>query len=164
MDKIRKINSVSEYNAYWGLPDRHPYVNVLEGSQISRPIPNCRKNIDLYVIFIKDVKCANYITYGRKEYDFQANTLVFIGPGQVFGYPEDGSSYQAKGWALYFSPELLRGTQLGRHIHDYTFFSYEANEALHVSEQERDTLIDCMKKINHEINLGSDHHSNTIIA
>ena len=76
MDKIRKINSVSEYNAYWGLPDRHPYVNVLEGSQISRPIPNCRKNIDLYVIFIKDVKCANYITYGRNEYDFQANTLA----------------------------------------------------------------------------------------
>ena len=164
MDKIKKIYSVSEYNEYWGLPDRHPYVNVLEGSQISRPIPNCRKNIDLYVIFVKDVKCANYITYGRKEYDFQANTLVFIGPGQVFGYPEDGSSYQAKGWALYFSPELLRGTQLGRHIKDYTFFSYEANEALHVSAQERDAIIDCMKKIDDEINHGTDHHSNTIIA
>ena len=25
MDKIRNINSVSEYNEYWGLPDRHPY-------------------------------------------------------------------------------------------------------------------------------------------
>ena len=103
MDKIRKINSVSEYNEYWGLPDRHPYVNVLEGSQITRPIPNCRKNMDLYVIFIKEVKCANYITYGRKEYDFQANTLVFIGPGQIFGYPEDGSTYQAAGWALWFN-------------------------------------------------------------
>lgn len=164
MDKIARITTVSDYNAHWGIDDRHPLINVLEGSQIARPIPNCRKNFGLYVIFLKDVLCADYLKYGRKEYDYQENTLVFVSPGQVFGHPADGSTYQAKGWCLYFSPELLRGTQLGRHMKDYTFFSYDVSEALHLSMQERETIIDCLKKINDEINNGADRHSNTIIA
>lgn len=70
---------------------------MLEGTQVLRPIPNCRKSMDLYVVFLKDAKCADHVTYGRNEYDFQENTLVFISPGQVFGYPADGSTYQTKG-------------------------------------------------------------------
>lgn len=50
-----------DYNKYWGLKNRHPLVNVLEGSQITRPIPNCRKNFGLYVIFLKDVRCAEQL-------------------------------------------------------------------------------------------------------
>lgn len=164
MDEILNIPTVGDYNEYWGLGDRHPLVNVFEGSQVKRPIPNCRKNFGLYVVFLKDVLCADYLKYGREEYDYQENTLVFVSPGQVFGYPADGSTYQAKGWCLYFSPELLRGTQLGRHIKDYTFFSYDVHEALHISHQERETIIDCLRKIDDEINNGSDRHSNTIIA
>lgn len=102
--------------------------------------------------------------YGRGEYDYQENTLVFVAPGQVFGYPADGSTYQAKGWCLYFSPDLLRNTPLGSHIKDYTFFSYNVSEALHLSLQERDTIIDCLKKIDGEIKNGTDRHSNAIIA
>lgn len=164
MDKIINIPSVKDYDEYWGVPSRHPYVNILEGSRITKLIPNCRKNVGMYVIFLKDVLCADYITYGRQEYDFQENSLVFISPGQVFGHPCDGSTYQAKGWVLYFSPELLHGTSLGRHIRDYTFFSYAANEALHLSKRERETIIDCFRKIDDEINFGGDKHSDTIIA
>lgn len=164
MDKIVNIETVRDFNEYWGVENRHPLVNVLEGSQVLRPIPNCRKNFGLYVIYLKDVRCADFLKYGRREYDYQENTLVFVSPGQVFGYPEDGSTYQAKGWCLYFSPELLRGTQLGRHMKDYTFFSYDVSEALHLSLQERETIIDCLKKIDDEINNGTDKHSNTIMT
>lgn len=118
----------------------------------------------MYVIFLKDVMCADYLTYGRQEYDYQENTLVFTAPGQVFGHPADGSTYQSRGWALYFGPELLLGTPLGRHIKDYTFFSYATNEALHLSERERNTVIDCFRKIDDEINCGGDKHSNAIIV
>lgn len=164
MDKIVNIPTVSDYNAHWGVENRHPLVNVLEGSQVMRPILNCRKNFGVYVVFLKDVLCADYLKYGRKEYDYQENTLVFVSPGQVLGHPADGSTYRAKGWCLYFSPELLRGTQLGRHIKDYSFFSYDVCEALHLSLQERETIIDCLKKIDEEINNGMDKHSNTIIV
>lgn len=148
----------------WGVETRHPLVNVLDASRVEHPIAHARKNFGIYVIFLKDIRCADRLKYGRKEYDFQENTLVFVSPGQVLGNPADGSVYRAKGWCLYFSPDLLRGTQLGRHMRDYTFFSYDVSEALHLSLQERETIIDCMKKIDDEINNGTDKHSNTIIA
>lgn len=78
MDEIIKLPTVKDCDDYWGVPTRHPLVNVIEGSRVTRHIPNCRKNMDLYVIFLKDVMCADYITYGRQEYDYQENTLVFI--------------------------------------------------------------------------------------
>ena len=63
-----------------------------------------------------------------------------------------------------FHPELLHGTSLGRRMQDYTFFSYAVNEALHLSKQERQTVIDCMMKIDEEIEGATDQHSNAIIA
>lgn len=35
---------------------------------------------------------------------------------------------------------------------------------MHLSERERNTIIDCFRKIDDEINYGGDRHSNTIIA
>lgn len=47
---------------------------------------------------------------------------------------------------------------------DYTFFSYETNEALHLSEQERQTVIDCFQKIRIELKHALDKHSKMLIA
>ena len=164
MENIIKIDTVRDYNNLFGVETRHPLVNVLEGTQVSHPVRHCRKNFGLYVIFLKDLKCAESLKYGRKEYDYQENTLVFVSPGQVLGNPDDGTTFKVEGWCLYFSPDLLRGTQLGQHMKDYTFFSYAVDEALHLSKQERQTIIDCMMKIDEEINTGADKHSNLIIT
>lgn len=164
MENIVKIDTVSDFNDIWGVETRHPLVNVIDGEQVNHPVFHCRKNFGIYVIYLKDIKCADSLKYGRKEYDFQENTLVFVSPGQVLGNPYNGTTFEAKGWCLYFSPDLLRGTQLGKHIKDYTFFSYAINEALHISKQERQTIVECLKQINEEINGASDRHSNMIIA
>lgn len=164
MDDIVKVKTVADFDRIWGVETRHPLVNVIEGSRIPAPVAHCRKHFDLYVIYIKDIICADRLTYGRGEYDFQENTLVFVGPGQVLGHPADGSVFTAKGWCLYFSPELLRGTSLMGKMKDYTFFSYAINEALHISPQERRTITDCLCKIDEEIAAGADRHSNMIIA
>ena len=164
MDKIVRLDTVGDCDDHWGVAARHPLVNVFEGSQVPASVPNCLKNFGVYAIFLKDVVCADYLKYGRQVYDFQENTLVFVSPGQVLGHPADGSVYRVKGWCLYFSPELLRGTSLGRHIKDYTFFSYAVSEALHLSLQERETVIDCMKKIDGEIAGGRDRHSDAIVV
>lgn len=164
MDSIVKVNTVADFDRIWGVGTRHPLVNVIEGSRIHRPVAHCRKHFNLYVIYIKDIICADRITYGRGQYDFQENTLVFVGPGQVLGYPADGSTFEAKGWCLYFSPELLRGTSLAGRMRDYNFFSYAINEALHISQQERHTIIDCLRKVDEEIDNGDDRHGNMIIT
>ena len=81
----------------------------------------------------EEIKCGN-LRYGCNYYDYQEGTLVFLAPGQVIGVEDDGKVYQPQGMALVFHPDLLRGTTLGRTIKDYTFFSYQVNEALHLSE------------------------------
>ena len=63
-----------------------------------------------------------------------------------------------------FHPDLIRGTALGKSIKNYTFFSYAVSEALHISEQERATIIDCFKNIGIELEHGIDKHSKSLIS
>ena len=116
-----------------------------------------------YAIFLKEVKCGD-LRYGRNYYDYQEGTLVFLAPGQVIGIDDNGEYFQPKGRVLLFHPDLIRGTSLGRNMKDYSFFSYEVNEALHLSEQERGVIIDCLNNINEELNRGIDKHSKMLIV
>jgi AraC-like DNA-binding protein len=109
------------------------------------------------------VKCGD-LKYGRNYYDYQEGTLVFIAPGQVMEIENDGQVYQPKGYALVFHPDLVHGTSLGRSIHEYNFFSYNANEALHLSERERQVVLDCFSKIDFELQQNIDKHSKKLIA
>jgi len=92
------------------------------------------------------------------------STLVFIAPGQVYGIDSNGQTIKPRGRALVFHPDLIAGTHLGKHIKDYSFFSYEVNEALHLSKKERATINDCLEKIDAEIDLNIDKHSKTLIV
>jgi AraC-like DNA-binding protein len=102
--------------------------------------------------------------YGRHTYDYQEGTLVFIAPGQIAGANSNGETYQPKGHGLVFHPDLIHGTSLGRHIQDYTFFSYQSNEALHISERERKIVLECFAKIKYELEHAIDKHSKRLIV
>jgi AraC-like DNA-binding protein len=116
-----------------------------------------------YTIFLKEVICGD-IRYGKNTYDYQEGTLVFIAPGQVIRVDSQGATYQPKGYALVFHPDLLYGTPLRGHIQDYTFFGYQSNEALHLSERERDIVLDCFSKIDYELEHAIDKHSKLLIT
>src|SRR5665213_2661961 len=94
----------------------------------------------------------------------QEGTLVFLAPRQVAGVNSNGETYQPKGYALIFHPDLIHGTPLGKHIQDYTFFSYQFNEALHLSERERKIVLDCFSKIEYELEHAIDNHSKRLIV
>jgi hypothetical protein len=89
--------------------------------------------------------------------------MLFIAPGQVMGSDDDGSLHQPAGWALMFHPELLRGTSLAHIIKEYSYFSYNANEALHLSEQERKVVIECINNVAEELRHPIDKHSRSLI-
>lgn len=162
MDKIIKLESVHQFNTERGQKTRHPLVSVLDQSQ-SRLIQQARYYSELYIVFLKEEKCAE-MKYGRQHYDYQDGTLLFISPGQVFGFEEQGKMLQPTGWALVFHPDLIRGASLGRHIKDYSFFSYEVNEALHLAEQERQIVLECFTKIRYELEHAVDKHSRELIV
>ncbi|MDQ0109155.1 helix-turn-helix domain-containing protein [Chitinophaga terrae (ex Kim and Jung 2007)] len=162
MDNILKFNNISEYNAFNNNETLHPLVSVVNLSKAS-PRSGSRMYFGFYTIFLKDVKCGD-ITYGRNTYDYQEGTLVFLAPGQVVGVNSNGDMYQPKGYALVFHPDLIHGTSLGRRINEYTFFSYDTREALHLSERERQIVMDCLLKIDYELQHAVDKHSRKLIA
>ena len=162
MDKILQIDTVSEYDALYGQENLHPLVSIIDFATAQPWDYASRMNFGFYSVYLKDVKCGD-IKYGRGEYDFQDRTLVFVAPGQVVQVLVH-QDYKPQGYALLFHPDLLRGTSLGRHIDNYTFFSYETREALHLSEKERKIVLDCFAKIKYELEQGTDKHSKMLIA
>ena len=110
------------------------------------------------------MRCEDF-QYGRNTYDYQEETLLFISPGQVFGFDSaEEKLIQPVGWALVFHPDFIKGTSLGRKISEYKFFDYDVAEALHVSESERLIVLDCFRKIRQEMEHGIDKHSKTLIV
>ena len=162
MEEIARLDHVYQYNELMGIETLHPLVSVIDMSKCPR-MRHSRRLYGFYCIFLKDIKCGD-LRYGRNYYDYQEGTLVFTAPGQVVGVEDNGEVFQPKGWALLFHPDLIRGTSLGRNIGRYTFFSYESYEALHLSEQERHVVIDCLQNIAGELQHAIDKHSKQIIA
>lgn len=162
MEEIARLDHVYQYNELMGIETLHPLVSVIDMSKCPR-MRHSRRLYGFYCIFLKDVKCGD-LRYGRNYYDYQEGTLVFTAPGQVVGVEDNGEVFQPKGWALLFHPDLIRGTSLGRNIGRYTFFSYESYEALHLSEQERHVVIDCLQNIAGELQHAIDKHSRTLIV
>ncbi len=161
MEDILKFETVSQYNAFNNQETLHPLVSVIDFSKAS-PRKLRRTYFGFYLVLIKDVLCGD-IRYGKNTYDYQEGTLIFLAPGQIMG--ENGDElYQPKGYGIVFHPDLIKGTSLGRHIDDYTFFSYNVNEALHVSERERQLVLDSFSKINYELEHAVDKHSKILIA
>jgi AraC family transcriptional regulator, transcriptional activator of pobA len=162
MKEIIQLNQVDVYNKLRGVDTLHPLVSVIEVTN-TKPIPAKTLNFGVYAIFLKELNCGE-LKYGRHHYDYQEGTLVFIAPGQVVGIPPVAKKLVPKGWALLFHPDLVKGTSLGKQIQNYSFFSYEVNEALHLSEKEKQLVLDCFTKIQYELEQNIDKHSKQLIV
>jgi len=162
MDKIVRIDTVSQHDKFYHQQNHHPLVSILDFSGTTPEIYASRMNFGFYAVYLKDVQCGN-MKYGRHTYDYQDRTLVFVAPGQIINV-DINQDYKPSGYALLFHPDLIHGTTLGRHIDDYTFFTYESREALHLSEKERKIVLDCFEKIKYELEQGTDKHSKILIT
>lgn len=165
MKPVINIKNISDINNFVQHKTKHPLVTVIDFSNMEELMEEgLRISCDFYSIMFKNF-CANKMKYGRQEYDFQEGSLVCIAPKQVVEMdkpterPDD-----MKGWGLYFHPDLLRGTSLGAKMKEYTFFSYEMSEALHLSDKEKHILNDCIQKIENELQENIDNHSQTLIV
>lgn len=162
MENITRFETIKDYNAFNNNETLHPLVSVVDLSKAS-PRQASNMYFGFYTVFLKEVKCGD-LRYGNTTYDYQEGTLVFIAPGQVVRVENSGETYQPKGYALAFHPDLIYGTALVKHIHDYTFFGYQSNEALHISERERKIVLDCFSKIEYELEHAIDKHSRRLIV
>jgi AraC family transcriptional activator of pobA len=161
MTDIINFKTVKEYNVFNNNETKHPLISVVD---LSKAVPRKLRRLryEFYTIFLKKVHCGD-LRYGLNNYDYEEGTLIFLAPGQVIG--QNGEEYyQPQGTALIFHPDLLHGTSLSKKMDDYHFFSYAANEALHLSEQERKIVLDCFNKIEFELLHAIDKHSKQLIV
>lgn len=162
MDDILRIDTVSQHDSFYHQENLHPLVSIINFTGTYPEVYASKMNFGFYAVYLKDVMCGD-IKYGKGTYDYQDRTLVFVAPGQVINV-NISDDYKPQGYALLFHPDLIRGTDLGKHIDKYTFFSYQSREALHVSEKERKIVLDCFDKIKYELQQGMDRHSKMLIA
>lgn len=166
MELLYPINQISKCNADNNHKTLHPLVSVIDFSKADLrnwgDVDTIKFQYGLYCIYLKDVKCGD-IRYGRHYYDYQAGTLVFFAPGQVSEMDNPGV-YQPMGYGLMFHPDFLIGTALGKAIQQYKFFNYQTNEALHLSDDEREMILGSLAKIEFELKQPVDKHSKKLIS
>lgn len=161
-NEIIQLNSVDQYNQLFGLETLHPLVGVVDLAEATRYPLRFTINYGIYALFLKDIKCGD-IRYGRQKYDYEEGTIVSFAPGQVAETEiVQGTKLKAKG--ILFHPDLIKGTSLGQEIKSYSFFSYSSNEALHLSEEEKEIILDCLDKIKLELTHPIDKLSKRLIA
>ena len=162
MEQIIKVEKIAQYNDLKGVETQHPLISVFDNSDTKALPNNCRMHFNLYAIFLKAGHCGE-LKYGRNNYDYDDGTMVFIAPGQVIEV-NNQIDYKPTGMALLFHPDLIKGTALGKQMNQYSFFSYDSNEALHLSLKEQQIIRDLFSKLEYELNQSIDKHSKSIIT
>lgn len=158
------IHSISELHHVLGIqkPD-HPLISVIKIENIPRlDYDSIRVSFELFNISLKrNVK--NKIRYGQNYYDFDEGFMSLMSPGQTV-FISDLDNMEAAGWWLFFHPDLIRNYPLGKRIKEYGFFSYEVNEALHLSENEEKMIVDIMDNIQREYHSPIDMYSQDVMV
>lgn len=158
---IQKIPSVAEYCKLRGAETMHPLINLLDYSQL-RLLEPATYHFGFYCIFLKETKCGD-LRYGKETYDYQEESMVFVAPGQILTVASYLPGITPKGKVLLFHPDFLLGTSLHNILSDYSFFSYDSREALHLSEKEKEQILYILDMIAGELRQNLDKHSKTLV-
>ena len=148
------INEANDYARDIGAPVLHPHVAVIHYDEVGE-VRHTLNRYSVYGLFLQREFPEN-LTYGIGRYHEAGGSLLALAPGQIGGKCDDGTLRQYHGWALLFDPQFIQGTEIERRLSDYHFFSYNANEALFLTEDEKDVLAGLMANIRSELQSASD--------
>jgi len=166
MSVFLHLHSISDLFRFLGQEQavKHPMVAIADFSIGKEDLKETTLvSCDFYSLICKSYNRNNF-KYGRKVIDFQGGSLICMAPNQVLELESDTDPSEAvSGWGLFFHPDLIRSSGLFSKMKDYSFFSYEVAEALHLSDKENQILKDCVSRIEMELSENIDDHSQNII-
>lgn len=160
-----KFSSLTEAHRIMGLPQpKHPLISLINNED--HPVEmNGQPNshiLNFYKISYKP-KLSGRLKYGQSYYDFDEGGLLFAAPNQIIGHEEDLESSVCSLFTLLIHPDFLLSYPIAKKIKSYGFFSYSTNEALHLSEKEKATIITIFKSIEEELNSRIDDFSQDVM-
>ena len=160
-----KMESLSDMHRAFGLPaPAHPLISFIDGAanrDIVLRLPQSHV-LHFYKISYKP-GLGGKLKYGQGYYDFDEGGLLFAAPNQVIGHNADNDAVVCSLYTLLIHPDFLLTYPLAKKIKQYGFFSYTANEALHLSENEKATIISIFKIIGQELSSRIDDFSQDVI-
>lgn len=100
------------------------------------------------------------LKYGRNYYDYDEGSMLFLAPDQLVGNTDYNSEIYC--YILLIHPDFLLGHPIARKIKQYSYFSYASNEALHLSDSEKE-VISVYRIMEQELNSRVDEFSQEVI-
>jgi AraC-like DNA-binding protein len=158
-----KFNSISEFHKLLGFPKPlHPLVSLVNYADIKIPYNELPKILllNFYKISYMD-GTPEKIKYGQNYYDFDEGGLSFISPNQIISCAEIEESYS--GFTLLIHPDFIRNHSLITKISKLGFFSYSSNEALFLSDKEKQIIFSVFDNIREELNTNIDDFSQDVV-
>lgn len=165
MNALVKISSISMLHQILGLKKPfNPLISVFDFKDIKRTTDLLQNAIttDFYGIAIKE-ECTGKFKYGQQYYDFNDGMMYFTAPQQVMRF-DNPLLENAKGRILVVHPDFLHGYPLASQIKDYGYFSYSVNEALFLSEQEEQSVMDIFSNIARETETNMDRFTQDLLV
>lgn len=155
------LSTIAEYNEKFGFEGVNPLINVVDFNETVQ-LKNETLSFGFYIIKLKNKYCGD-IAYGHTHYDYTDGSIFCIAPGQEITI--DLKEYEKpSSVCLLFHPNLIHGTELGMHILDrFPFFSYNSNEALYISEEEKQFFMESMNRIRQEIKQEATTHNKNLL-
>ena len=163
-DTLVRFLSITESHQAFGLPKpQHPLISLVHFDD-SNPF-----NVDMAPIYdVLDFYKITFITknsgrlkYGQDYYDFNDGSMLFLAPNQLVGSTEYNRDTHA--WILLIHPDFLLGHPLAKKMKQYGYFAYSVNEALHLSDQERQTILSVYHIMEQELNSRLDEFSQEVV-
>ena len=149
MKKILNVDNPNVYAEYVGAPVLHPQLALISYDEVS-PFRHSLNNYGVYGLFIQQ-QFPKYLSYGTKSIIVGDRSIIAVAPGQIGGAEDNGTSIYINGWALLWSPELLRP--------DYPFFSYFETDWLRMEPQEWERITSLLAIMRKEMQENQDSPS-----
>lgn len=161
---VYTVQSISELHEIAGFDKpEHPLISVIDYSKpdVKNAPDTGSFTCDFYVINYK--KHCKFL-YGRQAFDHKEGTLHCTAPRQIITFDKSKEEGSTEGWGLYFHPELIKKSELGNKIGRYSFFNYSENEALHLSFNEKQILLNLFQQLRDEYNTNIDQFTQELIV
>jgi AraC-like DNA-binding protein len=165
MRAVITIETINQLHQLMGLGSPiHPLISVIDFSQTKDNYSGQseKMSIKMYALILKS-QLPGEMKYGRKKYDFQEGTLMLLAPGQALSIEPSTDYLELEGWGVFIHPDFLYRSNLGKHIGEYNFFSYDLNESLHLSDKEKGILNEMVHRIQDELKENIDASSQTLV-
>ncbi|TRW27483.1 helix-turn-helix domain-containing protein [Flavobacterium zepuense] len=161
----QNFGSLTEAARAFGLAQpQHPLITLIdsESNKVVESMVHEAHVLNFYKISYKPM-LSGRVKYGQDYYDFDQGGLLFAAPNQIIGPDVGGNGKVCSLYTLLIHPDFLLSYPLAIKIKQYGFFSYSANEALHLSDKEKETIISLFKIIEEELNSRIDDFSQDVV-